>query len=151
MKRPRFFQSLWSRLAARRHRGTDLGMRRIEGDMLLNVFHYPIYGWVDAIVLNCLMGRASVLQIDELAGCSYQPLADAMTLILPIELHHAEMGEEGLRRSLAAGHDPTDAQASLNYWYKRVADTFGRAVSDHWETCRRLGLRQTPNAELLAH
>ena len=136
--------------AARRHRGTDLGTRRIDGDMRLNVFHYPIYGWVDAIVLNFLMGRASVAQIDELAGCSYQPFADAMTQILPIELRHAEMGEKGLRRVLAAGHDPIDVQASVNYWYKRVADTFGRAVSGHWETSRRLGLRQTPNAELLA-
>ena len=136
--------------AARRHRGTDLGTRRIDGDMRLNVFHYPIYGWVDAIVLNFLMGRASVAQIDELAGCSYQPFADAMTQILPIELRHAEMGEEGLRRVLAAGHDPIDVQASVNYWYKRVADTFGRAVSGPWATSRRLGLRQTPNAELLA-
>ena len=84
--------------AARRDRGTDLGTRRIDGDMRLNVFHYPIYGWVDAIVLNFLMGRASVIQIDELAGCSYQPLADAMTQILPIELRHAELGEKGLRQ-----------------------------------------------------
>lgn len=136
--------------AARRHRGTDLGTRRIDGDMRLNVFHYPIYGWVDAIVLNFLMGRASVAQIDELAGCSYQPFADAMTQILPIELRHAEMGEEGLRRVLAAGHDPIDVQASVNYWYKRVANTFGRTVSGHWEISRRFGLRQTPNAELLA-
>ena len=31
--------------AARRDRGTDLGTRRIDGDMRLNVFHYPIQGW----------------------------------------------------------------------------------------------------------
>ena len=136
--------------AARRHRGTDLGTRRIDGDMRLNVFHYPIYGWVDAIVLTFLMGRASVAQIDELAGCSYQPFADAMTQILPIELRHAEMGEEGLRRVLAAGNDPVDAQASVNYWYRRVTDTFGRAGSAHWDTYRRFGLRQHRNAELLA-
>ena len=136
--------------AARHDRSTDFGTRRIGGDLRLNVFHYPIQGWVDAIVLNFLMGRASVVQIDELAGCSYQPFADAMTQILPIELRHAELGEEGLRRVLAAGHDPTDAQASVNYWYSRVAATFGRAVSDHWEIGRRFGLRQTPKAELLA-
>ena len=117
--------------------------------MRLNVFHYPIFGWVDAIVLNFLMGRASVIQIDEMAGCSYQPLADAMTQILPIELRHAELGEKGLRQALAAGRDPTDAQASVNYWHRRVADTFGRAASDHYATYRRFGLRQHPNAELL--
>jgi 1,2-phenylacetyl-CoA epoxidase catalytic subunit len=136
--------------AARRDRSTDLGTRRIEGDMRLNVFHYPIFGWVDAIVLNYLMGRASVIQIDELAGCSYQPFADTMTQILPIEQRHAELGERGLRRVLAAGHDPVDAQASVNYWYRRVTATFGRAGSAHWDTYRRFGLRQHRNAELLA-
>ena len=136
--------------AARRDRGADFGTRRIDGDMRLNVFHYPIHGWVDAVILNVLMGRASVIQIDEVAQCSYQPLADAMAEILPVELRHAELGEEGLRRALAAGHDPTDAQASVNYWHPRVADTFGRAASDHYDTYRRYGLRQRPNQELLA-
>ena len=50
---------------------------------------------------------------------------------------------------MAAGHDPTDAQASLNYWYPRVADTFGRAGSEHFETYRRYGLREHPNELLL--
>ena len=136
--------------AARRDRSADLGTRRIDGDMRLNVFHYPIQGWVDAVVLNLLMGRASVIQIDELTRCSYQPLADTMAEIMPVELHHAELGEEGLRRALVAGHDPTDAQASVNYWYRRVADTFGRAASDHYDTYQRYGLRQHPNQELLA-
>ena len=51
--------------AARRDRSVDLSTRRIEGDMRLNVFHYPIYGWVDAVTLNFLMGRATVIQLDE--------------------------------------------------------------------------------------
>ena len=96
------------------------------------------------------MGRASVVQIEELTRCSYQPLADALALILPVELRHAELGEAGLRNALAAGHDPTDAQASVNYWYPRVAATFGRDTSDHYDTYRRYGLRQHPNRELLA-
>ena len=69
--------------AARRDRSVYLGTRRIEGDMRLNVFHYPIYGWVDAVVLNLLMGRATVIQLDELTRCSYGPLADTIAEILP--------------------------------------------------------------------
>ena len=67
-----------------------------------------------------------------------------MTQILPSEQRHAELGERGLRRVLAAGHDPVDAQASVNYWYPRVADSFGRAGSAHLDTYRRFGLRQRP-------
>src|SRR5215211_1266043 len=51
--------------AARLDRSADLGSRRVDGDMRLNVFHYPIYGWVDAVVMNLLMGQATVVQLDE--------------------------------------------------------------------------------------
>jgi ring-1,2-phenylacetyl-CoA epoxidase subunit PaaA len=135
--------------AARRDRSANFGTRRIEGDMRLNVFHYPLQGWVDAVVLNVLMGRATGIQLDELSLCSYGPLADAVGRILPVERRHAELGAAGLRKALASGHDPTDVQASVNYWYPRVADTFGRAASDRFETYRRLGLRRRSNPELL--
>ncbi|MBV8573894.1 MAG: phenylacetate-CoA oxygenase subunit PaaI [Acetobacteraceae bacterium] len=135
--------------AARRDRSLYLGTRRIEGDMRLNVFHYPIYGWVDAVILNVLMGRATGIQLDELTRCSYAPLADTIAEILPQERRHAELGEEGLRVALSRGHDRTDAQASVNYWYPRVADTFGRADSERFEIYRKYGLRQRPNQQLL--
>ena len=47
--------------AARRNCSVYLGTRRIEGDMRLNVFDYPIYGWFDAVVLNLLMGPVTVI------------------------------------------------------------------------------------------
>ncbi|MGH7070856.1 MAG: Phenylacetic acid catabolic protein [Acetobacteraceae bacterium] len=135
--------------AARRDRSAYFGTRRIEGDMRLNVFHYPIQGWADSIVLNTLMGRATAVQLDELAGCSYAPLADAIAEILPGEARHAELGRKGLGALLAKGHDRTDAQASVNYWYRRVADTFGRTDSERFEIYRKLGLRHRPNQALL--
>jgi ring-1,2-phenylacetyl-CoA epoxidase subunit PaaA len=136
----------WS---GRLDRSAYLGTRRIDGDMRLNVFQYPIYGWVDSVTMNFLMGRATVVQLDELTGCSYQPLADAFLEILPVEARHAELGEQGLRVALRKGHDLTDAQASVNYWYPRVVDTFGRAASDHFEFCRKYGLRRHANEVLL--
>ena len=135
--------------AARLDRSASLGTRRTGGDMRLNVFHYPIYGWVDAIVLNVLMGRATVIQLEEFTACSYDPLAAVVSEILPVEARHADLGVKGLRAAMSAGHDPTDVQASLNYWYPRVADTFGRAGSEHFETYRRYGLREHPNELLL--
>lgn len=136
----------WS---ARLDRSAYLGTRRVDGDMRLAVFHHPIQGWVDAVTLNLLMGRASVVQLGELARCSYAPLADAVAAILPAETRHASLGEAGLRSALARGHDPTDAQACVNYWHPRVADTFGRAGSERLDTYRRYGLRTRSNQELL--
>jgi 1,2-phenylacetyl-CoA epoxidase catalytic subunit len=136
--------------AARLDRSADLGTRRINGDMRLNVFHYPIYGWVDGVILNMLMGRATLIQLGDLSRGSYQPFSDALAEIIPAETRHAGYGAEGLRTALAAGYDPTAAQASVNYWYPRVAATFGRAASEHSETYRRYGLRERANEALLA-
>lgn len=137
----------WS---SRLDRSVDLGLRRMGGDLRLNVFHYPINGWVDAVVMNCLMGQATVVQLDELTRGSYQPLADTLSGILPVEKQHAELGQQGLRVALDKGHDRTDAQASVNYWYRRVADTFGSSASDHYDQHRKYGLRQKGREELLA-
>jgi ring-1,2-phenylacetyl-CoA epoxidase subunit PaaA len=137
----------WS---SRLDRSANLGIRRMDGDMRLNVFHYPINGWVDAVVMNCLMGQATVVQLDELTRGSYQPLADTLSDILPVEKRHAELGEQGLRVALEKGHDRVDAQASVNYWYPRVADTFGSSSSDHFDQHRKYGLRQKSREELLA-
>lgn len=135
--------------AARHDRSASFGTRRIEGDMRLNVFHYPIEGWVDAIVLNTLMGKATVIQLEELVGSSYAPFADAVAEILAGEARHAERGLRGLEALLAAGHDEGSVQASVTYWYPRVADTFGRPDSERFETLRKLGLRHRSNQELL--
>lgn len=137
----------WARRMAR---DVDLGSRRADGDMRLNVFHYPIQDWCDAVAMNTLMGRATVIQLDELARCSYQPLADVMTGVLPAETQHADLGEAGLRQLLLDGHDQSTAQESVDYWYPRVAATFGRIASERFEVCRRYGLRQHRNEALLA-
>jgi len=136
--------------AARVDRNADPGARQLQGDMRLSVFHYPLFGWVDAVVMNFLMGRATVIQLDETSRCSYQPLVDVILGILPVEKRHAELGEAGVHKILDTGHDPTAVQASVNYWYPRVAATFGRATSDHFEKYRQYGLRQRSNEELLA-
>ena len=136
--------------ANRLDRGANLGTQRVDGDMRLNVFHYPITDWCDAVTMNTLMGAATVVQLEELTACSYQPLTDAMAQILPVERRHATLGEAGLRQLLSDGYDRAAATGSVNYWYPRVAATFGRVASDHFEAYQRYGLRQRSNEALLA-
>jgi len=131
-------------------RDSSLGTKRVDGDMRLNVFHYPLADWCDALTMNTLMGCATVIQLKELSDCSYQPLANAFAEILPVEARHASLGEGGLRQLLGDGSARTSAQASVDYWYPRVASTFGRASSDHLDAYLRYGLRRRSNEELLA-
>lgn len=134
---------------SRLDRSVDLGTRRIGGDKRLNVFHYPIEGWEDAITFNMLMGLATALQLGGLGDCSYQPLAQAMREILLREREHASLGETGVRQAIERSGSRIAAQASADYWYPRVAATFGRVESDRAAQYVRYGLRRRSNAEML--
>lgn len=136
--------------AARLTRDADIGARRQGGDMRLSVFHYPLEGWVDAVVMNVLQGTAAVIQIEEYAQMSYQPLAEVFRAIAPREGRHAVLGREGLARIVTTSEGREAARASVAYWHPRVAAGFGPARSGRFELLTRFGLRHQPNEALLA-
>lgn len=135
--------------AARGPRDALHGAQRQGGDMRLSVFHYPLNGWADAVVMNVLMGRAVVVQLEELSHVSYQPLAEVFRDILPRERRHMELGQEGLNALLETTEGRADAEASFTYWHPRVAESFGISGSSRFDTLQRFGLRHTPNEALL--
>jgi len=133
----------------RLERNADIGAARQGGDMRLNVFWYPFVSWADAVVMNVLMGHATVIQLEELANASYQPLANAFAEILPRERRHKELGEEGVARLLETGADRSELKSSFEYWRPRVATSFGAKESERFSLLKKFGLRQRSNAELL--
>ena len=136
--------------AARLPREADIGAARHGGDMRLSVFHYPLHGWVDAVVMNVVQGLAARVQLAELVQVSYLPLAEAFRALTPAENRHAELGIEGLAQIAASEAGREAARASLTYWRPRVAAGFGAVNSARYERLARLGLRHRPNADLLA-
>lgn len=136
--------------AARIARDADIGATRQGGDMRLSVFHYPLEGWVDAVVMNVLMGTAVGVQLRELSRVSYAPLAEVFRDIAPREARHAELGLEGLTKIVASEDGLAKAKASVAFWRPRVAASFGVAGSARFDTLKRFGLRHTPNEALLA-
>ncbi|MFN3955022.1 MAG: Phenylacetic acid catabolic protein [Pararhodobacter sp.] len=136
--------------AARLPRDADIGARRQGGDMRLSVFHYPLEGWIDAVVMNVLQGLAAGFQLEEFARVSYQPLAEVFRAIAPRERRHAELGREGLAQITASQEGRAAARASALYWHPRVAAGFGPAGSARFALLKSLGLRHRPNEALLA-
>ena len=136
--------------AARLPRDSDIGASRQGGDMRLSVFHYPLQGWTDAVVMNVLQGRAAVVQLSELTRLSYQPLAEIFRDIAPRETRHAELGAEGLAGIAATEEGRAKARTAIAYWRPRVEAGFGSDSSQRFERLARLGLRHRPNAELRA-
>lgn len=131
-------------------RDADIGATRIKADMRLSVFNYPLEGWADAVVMNLLMGKATGVQLGEFSQVSYQPLAEQFRAIAPREARHAELAEEGLGRLVETGADKKSLQQSVDYWWPRVAASFGSAESPRAEQLKSLGLRHRTNAELKA-
>ena len=137
--------------AARLEREADVGSIRIGDDLRLSVFHYPILSWVDAVVMNVLMGLATGVQMTELTRISYAPLAEVFREIAPREARHTALGIEGLDRLVASDNGRTEAKAAVSYWRPRAATTFGVANSARYDTLARFGLRHANNETLYAH
>lgn len=132
---------------ARLPRDSDIGSRRSEHDMRLSVLNYPLDGWVDAVAMNLCMGLAVGQQLAEMQQVSYQPLADAIRKVAPIETRHVQLAEEGLARLVDQGH--ADAiKSSVAYWRPRVEPMFGDVAQERFDQLRRWGLRQRGNGEL---
>ena len=135
---------------ARVDRNADLGRERANDDMRLNVFNYPLEDWIDAVVMNVLMGRATVIQLLELSQCSYQPLAEAFEEILPREKRHAELGEEGVAGLINSDPNAKSRVAnSVAYWRPRVEASFGTIDSERFGLLKNFGLRHRENEDML--
>jgi len=130
-------------------RAVNLGTRQVGDDKRLNVLHYPIDGWTDSVTMNALFGPATIIHLSEVANCSHAPLAETMSGILEREREHAAAAIKGLGQAVERDGTPAAAQVSVDYWYGRIADTFGRIDSTRYEQYQAYGLRAHTNAELL--
>ena len=135
--------------AARMERDAENGAMRRGSDMRLSVFHYPLQGWTDSVVMTVLMGLAVSVQLKEFSRISYAPLAEVFDAIAPREQRHAELGVEGLSRIVASEEGRLDARKAVAFWHPRVAASFGQAGSARFETLKRFGLRHQSNEALL--
>ncbi len=132
---------------ARLARDANIGATRSEHDMRLAVFNYPFVGWADAVIMNLLMSRAVAEQLAEYSTISYQPLAETFRQIAPIEARHGELALEGALKLIEQGA-AGQMQASVDYWWPRVAVSFGGDDPKRFEVLKSLGLRRSVNSAL---
>ncbi|MCV2893365.1 Phenylacetic acid catabolic protein [Lentibacter sp. XHP0401] len=133
----------WS---ARLPRDADIGATRSEHDMRLALFNYPLTGWTDAVVMNLLMGLAVDVQLADMAQVSYQPLAEVLREVAPREARHTELAAEGVAK-LVEGDARPEVEASVAYWWPRVAASFSAASDDKLAKLKAQGLRSASGAE----
>jgi ring-1,2-phenylacetyl-CoA epoxidase subunit PaaA len=107
----------------------DIGTARISADKRVNIFYYPIDTWADFIFFNFCMDRGAGHQLEDVRQCSYGPWVRAIEGIFKEEKFHIRHGEVWVKRLAEDPATRDEAQATLNKWYIRTMNIFGRPGS----------------------
>jgi ring-1,2-phenylacetyl-CoA epoxidase subunit PaaA len=126
----------------------DIGTQRITADKRVNIFYYPIDTWQDFIFFNFCMDRGAGHQLEDVRHCSYGPWVRAIEGIFKEEKFHIRHGEFWVKRLAEDAKTHDDAQATLNKWYIRTMNIFGRPGSAKNVLYRKYRLKLRDNDEV---
>lgn len=110
----------------------------------LEAFRGLISSWEDFAVFGFLIDRVGRFQLEEFLDCSYLPLQRALPEILKEEMGHVGFGtNQTADMALKGGEQQEKIQRSIDFWYVKALDMFGRSDSErsnrycHWGLKRR--------------
>jgi ring-1,2-phenylacetyl-CoA epoxidase subunit PaaA len=113
----------------------------------LEAFRGTIQTWEDYAVFGFLIDRVGRFQLEEFLDCSYLPLQQVLPEILKEEMAHIGFGTNQTDE-LAARDEFKDAvQKSLDYWYVKALDMFGRSDSERSNRYVHWGLKKRSNTQ----
>lgn len=128
--------------------GADIGTARITSDKRVNIFYYPIETWADFVFFNFCMDRGAGHQLEDVRTCSYGPWVRAIEGIFKEEKFHIRHGEHWVKRLAEDPATRAEAQETLNKWYIRTMNIFGRPGSPKNALYRKLRLKVRDNDEV---
>lgn len=127
---------------------SDLGTRRVASDLRVNIFYYKIPTWVDFIMFQFCMDRGAGHQLEDVLESSYKPWARVLEGIFKEELFHIAHGDSWVRRLASDPETKPQVQASLNTWFPRTMNIFGRPDSPKNKIYRQLGIKKRDNHDV---
>jgi len=126
----------------------DLGTTRAAADKRVNIFYYPIDTWADFVMFNFCMDRGAGHQLLDVYECSYGPWRRVIDGIFKEEKMHIAHGETWIKRLAGDTGSHDECQQSLNKWYIRTMNIFGRPKSPKNTIYRELRLKIRDNDEV---
>ena len=123
----------------------NLGSQRAADDKRVNIFYYPIDSWVDFCMFNFCMDRGAGHQLEDSLDASYKPWARVLDGIFKEEKFHIAHGDNWVKRLAQDPKTHAAAQASLDKWYIRTMNIFGRPDSPKNKIYREIGLKKRDN------
>jgi ring-1,2-phenylacetyl-CoA epoxidase subunit PaaA len=114
----------------------------------LEAFRGLIQNWEDFSVFGFLIDRVGRYQLEEFLDCSYLPLQRALPEILKEEVGHIGFGTNQTGELAAKGGDSRErVQQSVNFWYIKALDMFGRSDSERSNRFCHWGLKRRSNSQ----
>jgi ring-1,2-phenylacetyl-CoA epoxidase subunit PaaA len=114
----------------------------------VEAFRGKITTWEDFAVFGFLIDRVGSYQLEEFEDCSYVPLAEILPTMKQEEVGHIDYGTNLTREMAGKGDESKErVQKSIDYWYVKGLDMFGRNESKRSERYRYWGLKRRTNRQ----
>ena len=114
----------------------------------LDAFRGKITTWEDFAVFGFLIDRVGRYQLEEVFGCTYQPLTQILPVVIKEEIGHVGYGESKTAELAAKGDESrAKVQRALDFWYIKALDMFGRSDSTRDQRYIYWGLKRRTNAQ----
>lgn len=114
----------------------------------LEAFRGLISTWEDFAVFGFLIDRVGRFQLEEFFDCSYLPLQRILPEILKEEMGHIGFGtNQTAEMALKGGEQQEKIQRSVDFWYIKALDMFGRSDSERSNRYYHWGLKRRSNTQ----
>jgi ring-1,2-phenylacetyl-CoA epoxidase subunit PaaA len=114
----------------------------------LEAFRGLITSWEDFSVFGFLIDRVGRFQLEEFLDCSYLPLQRILPEILKEEMGHVGFGTNQTGEMASKGGEQKDRiQKSVDSWYIKALDMFGRSDSERSNRYCHWGLKRRNNTQ----
>lgn len=114
----------------------------------LEAFRGLITSWEDFAVFGFLIDRVGRFQLEEFLDCSYLPLQRVLPEILKEEMGHIGFGtNQTAEMALKGGEQQEKIQKSVDFWYVKALDMFGRSDSERSNRYYHWGLKRRSNTQ----
>ena len=114
----------------------------------LEAFRGVIKTWEDFAVFGFLIDRVGRYQLEEFLDCSYLPLQRILPEVLKEEIGHIGFGTNQTAELAAKGDEERErVQRSVDFWYIKALDMFGRSDSERSNRFCYWGLKRRSNSQ----
>jgi ring-1,2-phenylacetyl-CoA epoxidase subunit PaaA len=130
--------------------GVDVSevLSRPNQERYLDAFRGMIKTWEDFSVFGFLIDRVGRYQLEEFFDCTYAPLEEILPQVVKEELGHIGYGESKTAELAAAGDEGKEkAQKTVDFWYIKALDMFGRSDSTRDQRYIFWGLKRRSNTQ----